>query len=89
MINITHDTLAPLNYVNPVLKFIQQNFGVLVFLLSDCDYCGKTFNYEDRKLFCSTQCKHDYANATNGAKRFNLTVEKKAAWEKRKFEEAI
>jgi len=31
----------------------------------------------------------DYAGATNGAKRFNLTVEKKAAWEKKKFEEAV
>jgi endogenous inhibitor of DNA gyrase (YacG/DUF329 family) len=61
----------------------------MVFLQSDCDYCGKIFDYEDRKLFCSTQCQYDYANATNGAKRFNLTVEKKAAYEQRKFEEAV
>ena len=60
-----------------------------VFQRSDCDYCGQWFDFEDRKLFCSTQCKHDYANATNNAKRFNLTVEKKAAWEKKKFEAAI
>ena len=71
------------------MKFTQQNFGGLVFKQSDCDYCGQWFDYEDRKLFCSTQCKHDYANATNGAKRFNLTVEKKAAYEKKKFEAAI
>ena len=62
---------------------------MMVYQRSDCDYCGQFFNYEDRKLFCSTQCKHDYANATNNAKRFNLTVEKKAAWEKKKFEEAV
>ena len=61
----------------------------MVYQQSDCDYCGKWFDYEDRKLFCSPQCKRDYAGATNNAKRFNLTVEKKAAWEKRKFEEAI
>ena len=61
----------------------------MAYLQSDCDYCGKTFPYQSRKLFCSQRCKLDYTNATNGAKRFNLTVEKKTAWEKKKFEEAI
>jgi hypothetical protein len=87
--NITHGTSAPLNCVKIALKFTRRTFGVSVYLQSDCDYCGQFFNYEDRKLFCSAQCKHDYANATNGAKRFNLTVEKKAAYEQRKFEEAV
>jgi hypothetical protein len=75
--------------VSHALKFLQKIFGASVFQRSDCDYCGQWFDYEDRKLFCSPQCKRDYAGATNNAKRFNLTVEKKAAWEKRKFEEAV
>jgi hypothetical protein len=82
--------LQPLKFVTLALNFIHEMRGVCtVSLLSDCDYCGQFFLYEDRKLFCSTQCQHDYAGATNGAKRFNLTVEKKAAWEKKKFEEAV
>ena len=79
-----------MKFVTLALKFTQQICGVCtVYQQSDCDYCGAWFEYEDRKLFCSERCKLDYAGATNGAKRFNLTVEKKAAWEKRKFEEAI
>ena len=87
--NIMLVTFLPLKCVSLALKFTHKNFGGWVSLLSDCDYCGQFFIFENRKLFCSTQCKHDYANATNGAKRFNLTVEKKAAYEKRKFEEAV
>ena len=79
-----------MKFVTLALNFTQQICGVCtVYQQSDCDYCGQWFDYEDRKLFCSPQCKYDYAAATNGAKRFNLTVEKKAAWEKRKFEEAV
>lgn len=77
-------------YVRLALKMLPPTYGgCTVSLQSDCDYCGQWFDYEDRKLFCSEQCKHDYANATNNADRFNLTVEKKAAWDKRKFEEAV
>ena len=82
--------LKLLKCADHALKFTHESYGVCtVSLLSDCDYCGQFFLFENRKLFCSTQCQYDYANATNGAKRFNLTVEKKAAYEQRKFEEAV
>jgi len=83
----THQLLKSVLCV--LIKFQWTCGDMVAFQRSDCDYCGQWFAYEDRKLFCSPQCKHDYAGATNGAKRFNLTVEKKAAWEKKKFEEAV
>lgn len=82
--------LQPLKFVILALKFTHEMRGVCtVSLLSDCDYCGQFFIFESRKLFCSERCKLDYAGATNNSRRFNLTVEKKAAWEKKKFEEAV